>query len=361
MHLMLKKVKDFDRNPFQYGTMSMLESRVLTYQTRMEEVSRTLVTRIDGNKNILIRLLESITEEFTGDLVEYMGRLNRIGTDVSRTIGMTSSYSTGKLFDGITYPGCKEIYILGRNHRYMWTDIWYNWRNIPSVSVIDHPITEMTYFMPGATNTETVSNGGLSVFFVDVSLLYVQWNMFRGANNNPTMEQFITEIVYPNMMKSHMDIVMLNRVMLKLGLIEECTIKSNLPFKQIPLDQEIDRIVDIVIKNISGRRFPDVEMYLRAIPCIFGNNILESVVDPGLMPTTQSMWANLSSKVKRVSLLLEMGSHQDYAGLGDLIARLRRTIIRNESEKRLSTRLSREDSEYITNYFNNNITNAMPK
>lgn len=358
---MLKKGNVFDRSPFQYGTMAMLESRVLTYQAKMEEVSTTLVTRIDGNKNILIRLLQSINEEFTGDLVEYMGRLNRAGVDVSRTIGMTSSYGVGRLFDGTMYPGCKEIFIVGRDDRYMWTDIWYNWRNIPSVSVIDHPLTDMTYFMPGATNTYTTSNGGLCVFFVDISLLYVQWNMYRGSKDNPTMEHFITEIVYPNMMKSHMDIVMLNRLMLRLGLIEECTIKSNLPFAQIPVDQEIDRILDIVIKNISGRRFPKPELYLSAIPGIFEENILESIVDPGLIPTIQSMWANLTSKVKRVSFLMEMGSRQDYAGMGDMVAKLKRTVIRNEAEKRLSTGLSKDDSQYINDYFNKYITDKLPK
>lgn len=360
MHLMFKKGNTFDSSPFQYGTMSMLESRILTYQSQMESVSKILVTRIDGNKNILIRILQSITEEFNGDIMEFMNRVHKVGIDLSRTIGMTSNYGTGKLFKGSFYDGCDEIFIAGRNEQYMWSDLWYNWRDIAAVTVIDHPATEMTYFMPGATNPAKFSNPGLCVFFVDIALLYTQWNFYRSASRDPSMELFITEVVMPNMMKSHMDICMLNRLMMRFGLIESCSVNTNLPFKQISVNQEMDRILNIVERNLSGRRLSH-ELFLSAIPTVFEENVLQAIPDPSLMPTIQSMWANLASKMKRVAYILELGKRQDYVNMTDVVARLKRTVIRNESEKRLETGLDSYTKDVIGTLFNHYVTSRLPE
>ncbi len=351
MHLMFKKGNVFDRSPFQYGTMGLLESRVLTYQEQMESVSRTLVGRIEGNKNILMRILQSIDVDFGGDMVEFINKSHDKGMDLSRTIGMTSNYGTGKLFNGTFYHNCDEIFIAGRNEEFVWTDLWYNWRNVTPVVVLDHPITEMTYFMPGVTNEARIYGGHedrLAIFFVDIALLYVQWNLYRGSRKDPSMEHYITEIVYPNMMKSHMDIVMLNRVLYKLDIIDQCTVKSNLPFKQTPMDYEMDRIVNIVLKNYLGRRM-NVEQYIAAIPGIFKEDVLKSIHDPSLMPTIQSMWATLATKMKRVALGLHMVKTGQVTDEGYFLSRLNRTIIQNESQKRLDEFMQARFDRYVTN------------
>lgn len=360
MHLMLKKGSTWDTSPFQYGTMSMLESRILTYQAQMESVSKILVGRVDGSKNILMRILQSISEEFSGDIIEFMGRVHKVGIDLSRTIGMTSNYGTGRLHKGSLYDGCDEIFIAGRNEAYMWSDLWYNWRDVASVTVIDHPLTEMTYFMPGVTNAAKIDNPGLCVFHVDIALLYTQWQLYRSATKDPSMELFITEIVMTNMMRSHMDICMLNRLMLRQGIVEGCKVKSNLPFRQVSVNQEMDRILDLVERNLSGRRLAP-NQFLAAIPCVFEENVLQAITDPALMPTIQSMWANLASKMKRVGFMVEMGRRQDFAGMTDIVARLKRTIIRNESEKRFDTGLDNKTSDLIKERFTYYVTSRLPE
>lgn len=360
MHLLLKKGNTFDASPFKYGTMSMLESRVLTYQNQMESVSKILVGRVDGSKNILLRILQSISEEFTGDIVEFMGRVHKVGIDLSRTIGMTSNYGTGKLHYSNLYDGCDEIFIAGRNEDYMWSDLWYNWRDVAAVTVVDHPLTEMTYFMPGVTNAAKIDKPDLCVFFVDIALLYTQWHMYRSASKDPSMELFLTEIVMPNMMKSHMDICMLNRMMMHMGIVTESKVKSNLPFNQISVNQEMDRILSIVDKNLTGRRLRYTQ-FLSSIPCVFGGNVLESIPDPGLMPTIQSIWATLASKMKRMAYVLEMGKRQDFAGMTDVIARLKRTEIRNISEKRFETGLDMHSSNIVKELFDEYVTSRIPE
>lgn len=358
MHLMFKKSSEFSRSPFQYGTMSMLESRVLNYLTMMEEATRQPY-HMNGNRNILVRLLQSVTEEFTGDLVEFMGRSHRAGMGVSRTIGMTSNINTGRLHDGVLYSGCDEIFIAGRNEQWMWKDLWYDWRSVPSVVVLDHPVTDFTFFLPGIASQAKFSKPGLAIFMVDIGLLVTQWNLYRGSTKDASHTHFITSVVMPNMMRSHMDIVMLNRRMLHMGLVEECKVRTNLPFNQIPIDQEADRILEIVDRNLSGRRL-DPEVHLSAIPCVFDQNVLQSIVDPGLMPTVQCMWTILASKMKRVGYILESGYRQDWAGMTDEIARIRRTIIRNQSEHRWSRGLSRQTGSKIEHLFDYYVTSRLP-
>lgn len=360
MHLLFKKGNIFDKSPFQYGTMGLLISRVNEYQNRMESVSKTLVGHIEGNKNILIRLLQSINIPFDGNLLEFMSKSNDVGMDISRIIGMTSNYGIGKLFKGTFYQGCDEIFIAGRNEEYIWSDLWYNWRDVSPVVVLDHPITEMTYFMPGIVNEAKIESDGddrLTIFFVDVALLYVQWNLYRGSKKDTSMEHYITEIVYPNMMKSHMDIVMFNRVLYKLGIIEKCTVKSNLPFRQTPLDYEMDRIVDIVLKNYTGRRM-NVEQYISSIPGIFEEDVLKSISDPQLMPTIQCLWATLSIKMKRVALGLEMLKDGKVTDSGYFLSRLRRTVIQNESQKRFDVV---NGGDLIAERFDRYVTSRLPE
>lgn len=336
MHLLFKKGRRVDKSPFQYGMMAMLEARVLHYQHMYESTRKEATGRIEGNRSILTQILTNITEEFTGDLSDYMRRVDRVGTDLSRTLGLVSNYGEGKLFNSTLYPGCNEIFIQARNEDYMWSDLWYSWRTIPSVTVVDHPFTDLTYFEPGVTNPARVEGDGLAIFHVDIALLYIQWQFFMSSNPGVTVEFFLTSVVYPNMMKSHMDIVMFNRVMLRMGLIKECKVtKSNLMFNQQSLDQEMDRIVDTVLKNIDGRRLTYGQM-VSAVPSIFGEDYLSSTDDPGLMPTIQSMWVTLAMRFKRLAYILYLGRKQGWANMTTERAVILRSIIRIKSDKQLS-------------------------
>lgn len=359
MYSLFKKGHLFDRSPFQYGSMTLLESRVLHYQYTYERLSEVRTGRIEGNKSILNRILSSINVQFNGNLIEFMSQVHNKAMELSGTIGITSDVSRGRLHDGVFYPGCKEVIVLSRNTDYMWFDLWERWREVPAVQVVDHPVTDMTYFELGVMNEAKLSSTDVVTISVDVAILYTQWYLYKASKVDSTIEMFISEIVYPNMFKSHIDLCLFNRLLMRYGIIEECKVKSNLPFSQIPLDQEMDRILDQVENNFNGRRlFPN--QYLTSVPAIFGDNYLESISDPELTPMIQCLWANYTSKSKRAALVLEMGRRQDWAGFTTLVAKLKRTVIEVASEKVLTSGLPKQDSDLLLIRFNELVRDRLP-
>lgn len=359
MYSLFTKGNRFDRSPFQYGTMALLESRVLHYQYTYQRLAETRLGRTEGNKSILNRILSSINVQFNGNLIEFMSQVHRKGIELSGTIGVTTDVNVGRLHDSIFYPGCKEVIIASRNTNWMWFDLWDKWREIAAVTVVDHPVTDMTYFELGVMNEAKLSSSDIVTINVDIAVLYTQWYLYKASKSEPTIEMFLSEIVYPNMFKSHIDICLFNRLLMRYGIIEECTVRTNLPFAQISLDQELDRLLDIVVNNFEGRRL-FANQFLTSIPAIFEDNYLESIDDPELTPMIQSLWAIYNSKAKRAALVLEMGKRQEWATMTDLVAKLKRTMIEIETEKVFKSRLPRGDSDLLINRFNTLVKDRLP-
>lgn len=359
MYSLFTKGNRFDRSPFQYGTIAILESRVLHYQYTYHKLAEARLGRVEGNKSILARILSSINVQFNGNLIEFMSQVHQKGLELSGTIGVTTDVNVGRLHDSMFYPGCKEVIIASRNTRWMWFDLWERWRDIPSVTVIDHPVTDMTYFELGVMNEARLSSSDIVTINVDIATLYTQWYLYKASKSEPTIEMFLSEIIYPNMFKSHIDICLFNRLLMRFGIIEECSVKSNLPFSQIPLNQEMDRILNHVENNFSGRRL-FANQFLTSVPAIFEDNYLESIDDPELTPMVQSLWAIYNSKAKRAALVLEMGRRQEWATMTDLIAKLKRTMIEVETEKVFKSRLPKGDSDRLVDRFNTLVKDRLP-
>lgn len=361
MYSLFKKGNTFDRSPFQYGTMTLLESRILHYQYTYERLAEVRTGRIEGNKSILHRILSSINVQFNGNLIEYMSHVHRKAMELSGTIGITSDVSRGRLHDGVFYPGCKEIIVLNRNTEYMWFDLWERWREVPAVQVVDHPVTDMTYFELGVMNEARLSSSDVVTITVDAAVLYTQWYFYKASRSDPTMEMFISEIVYPNMFKSHIDLCLFNRLLMRYGIIDECSVlKSNLPFSQIPLDQELDRLLDHVENNFDGRRLL-AGQFLTSIPAIFGESYLDSIDDPDLTPVIQSLWSVYTAKSKRTALVLEMAKRQRLSGMLHLVAKLRRTLIEVKTERVFTSGLSKSDSDILVDRFDRLVKQSLPQ
>lgn len=357
MYTLFNPGKLSDKNVFHYTHAEYMRSRIYEYLGRYSTLRRDFAGRLKSN-HLFINILSSMNVEFDGSLIEFLGKCDRQGTALSRTLGLTSSYNTGKLFKGTLYAGCDEIIIQSRNSDHMWFDLWNRWRSVSAVKIISHPVTDLTVFEMGVMNEAAIETPGLVVYSIDIAVMYAQWCFYRSSMASPTMEGFITQIVIPNAIESHMNIVPFNRLLAGRGIVPFSTVKSNLPFNQQSVTTDLDRVLVTVEKNIEGRRLRP-NQYLSAIPSITGDNFFDDAYNPELMPTSQAMWAIIASKFKQTAFLLEIGEKIGGAGFTDFLVRVKRTVIEVEQQNLLGTGLSSDASALVKRLFKSNVTDRL--
>ncbi len=358
MHSLFNGVNLNDKALFKYSNMYFMENRVFDYYNRYKDDRKINTGRVESS-HVLISLLSAMNVSFNGNLHEFISKSAEKALQLSRTVGLTTNYNTGKLFEGTLYPGCKEIIIQERDSELLWIDLWTNWRNVSPIKIICHPVTDLTVFELGVMNEAVLSDTDIVVYTVDMAVMNLQWQFYKAGVNNPTMESFLTEIVFPNAFQSHLDIVPFNRVMARRGLRPFCKVKTNLNFNQQAITQELDRILTTVEKNISGRRLQP-NQYLSAIPTIFGDNYLLEIKLPGLMPTSQVLWALVVMRMERVNFLLDIGKTVEWAAFDGMLARLERSMAEYLSSNIFGVGLSGTERKDMLERLRVNVVEKLP-
>lgn len=358
MHSLFNVSSISDKSLFKYSNTYFMERRIFEYYNKYVTDRKIHPGRVKSN-HLFITLLWSMDGVFEGDLQTFLSKSSDKAMQLSRTLGLTTAYNPGKIFKDTLYSGCDEIIIQARDNNLIWLDLWSNWRNVSSVKVISHPVTDLTVFELGVMNDATISNPDLAIFTVDLAVMHLQWEFYKASTDSATYESFLAEVVFPNAFKSHLDIVPFNRLMARRGLRPYSSVESNLPFNQQSITQELDRILTIVENNITGRRlYPN--QYLSAIPTIFGENYLTEVKLPDVMPTSQVLWALLMMRVERLQLLLDIGKVVEWARFDELLARLKRSMIEYSSSNVFGSGLNKSDSSLVSKRLRDKVLDLLP-
>lgn len=351
MHTSFNRVNGFDDSPFQYARMTYLQDRVAENLKKYTDLRKGISGRINSS-HLLMKLLSALTTEFRGDLLTY---IERVTTDCERicgTLGITSSYSRGRIHtEGHFYDGCPEIITFVRSERWMWMDLWRDWRSLSAIEVLEHPITDLTIFEPGVMNAIKIPTPDVAVVNIDIPLLACQWRLWKASNPYETNEHFITSVLLPGMMKSHLDLVMFNKMVVKCGLREDCNIRSNLLFGQTSVNSHADDIIDDAYSKIAAKRM-SANQILSSIPVLYYYNALDAGEFPNTTPTHQILWAILTQKETRAALVLAFGELAGQDRMVATIAKLKRTSLLAGEDKYFSTGQSTGSAQYLEARFN---------
>lgn len=360
MHTSFNRVNGFDDSPFQYARMSYLKGRVDENLTKYVELRQNVAGRLNSN-HLLMKLLYAIsTVPFNGDLLTYIDRVTSDCERICGGLGITSSYSRGRIHkEGHFYAGCQEIITFVRSEKWNWMSLWNNWRTVPAIEVYEHPITALTIFEPAVMNAAVLDTPGLAVVNIDIPLLACQWRMWKASNPFDNNEMFITSVLLPGMMRSHLDQVMFNKVLLKRGLIEECRVRSNLVFAQTPVGQHADEIIKDALSKILGRKM-SANQILSSIPTIYYGNALDSGSFPSTTPTIQILWAIDTQKESRAGLVLDIGKEVGYDRLVDIVTKLRRTVIRAQQDQYFSAGQTADNAQFLEGRFKYWVVDNLP-
>jgi hypothetical protein len=285
-----------------------------TYQREIDKVIDYFHSRIYTVKSnhLLCRLLTTGSVSFNYDLPRYMEAAYTRSPFVARHFQMTSDISYGKIHEGIFYgPDHSEI-ILSVEDDFDYIEGSKNWKNLQPVKVLKHNGSDIGMTLPKGNKAST--SEGLIVISVNIPMLLLQYRGFilqekakilNGAVSQLSDAHFVHMYVLPGMLKSHFDIVLMNRLKnLYYGApMTEMLIK--LPFSIVDYRDKIDRCLEEIVIRLKNRNI-DYQYALKTIPTVEAEDMQEALLMPDLAPTRQVWWAMLLARLSDMKFLIDI-------------------------------------------------------
>lgn len=297
------------------------------------------------SNHLLCRLLTTASVPFYYDLDRYTQAAYARSPYIAKYFNFTSDINYGKFFDGVFYgEGCSEL-ILSYEEYFNPYEAIQNWKNLSPVTVIEHPVSDLALNLPDGKDNSTAK--GLVVVSINVPMLLVQYRGFvtqqlgRVQSGNPSLldiAHFVHMYVLPGMMKSHIEIVILNRMKnLYYGAPMSDALDKH-AFAVVNYSDKIDRVLEDIIDHVSDRQIL-YNSLLKNIPCIWHRDMQEFLLMPDIAPTRQAWWALILSRLSTVKFLFDIGGEEARRVNSSLLNRMRIDAKRLDRESILASQL----------------------
>ena len=262
----------------------------------------------------LLRYLIGLAVPKALPLDRYYSNVDSICMEFSISHGFTSSLSAGRIHQGNFYgPNIPEI-ILATNESFDPEYVTQNWEDVTSVKVLLHPKTDLNIqYLVGKDYSDEY---GLCVIHVNVAMLAVQYRAFVYAQARKTdpvtresINRFLGGYVIPNMMPSHLDWAIFNR------LIHQ---HYDQPFGHpriqhaVALADYARHVDDVNAKTLKNMRQTPARFdnLLNAVPLVTNDHLSNLLLMPDVMPTRQVSWALIATRLRALGFLIDIaGSH----------------------------------------------------
>jgi hypothetical protein len=296
-------------------------------------LQRNLNTVIDYYRNnptavnsshFIVKLLQSITIPQSQNIERYYDNVDSMSLNLSMALKMTSSIYHGRIFDGVFYgPGSIEI-LIANNEDFDAEEADINWEELRPIQVLRHPKTNLGLKLPDGTadNEET----GIAVISINIPMLAVQYRAFRYREINRRSDdqvmveneaydtyseksamEFVRMYVIPNMMNSHLDMVLFNRILnMQRGLPVNNIVRYH-PFYLTDFSEKLNGIQEAILINIQTvkRSFADI---LKSVGLVTCENAFDFMKVPDTAPTRQITWALAISRLNALSFIFNVFS-----------------------------------------------------
>lgn len=330
-----------------------------TQMTRYREY-RYQTPGIIRTDHLLLKVLNMIGVEFDGDLMTYQSRVAAQVNRISGSMGFSNSAHHGRVFDkGVFYGDDIDEIIITANETYTPRELWNNWENMSSVRALAHPIHGTTVFeLDGSLKVPAAMKQGinLAVLELDIPLLACQFQLWKMANRTQAQRadaipdgNFISQVVLPNLLVSHLDIAVLNTMADIVGIGGTFEVKSNLPFYLTDNSSRFEGGLEDILKRYTVQTTTFSDM-LSNIPCFGAETLMQAIKMPELAFTNQVIWALTAARLPLVAFLLKLNAINNNAKNDQTINRFRRSLIEAESGKYLKNQIPGPVAEYFAEY-----------
>ena len=308
-----------DSNLPTYTTINIGQVNLLkrTYQREVYRVIDYFASRVSSveNSHILNRLIVTGCPSNVVDLQRFVYNIKIRANYLADNFQFTSASNYGKIHDGHFYGGAKEI-ILHDSSDFDESEVYENWRDVSAVKVHTHPFTDYK-LVPPMGQLYSNRKGVLVTLSINIAKLMVQYKAFMDSRialpdderMNLGSMHFIRMHVLPNILKSHVDLVLYNRLKDNFYILNNCESINKLPFPVINYANIADDITVEIINKFKDKSYNYVQ-FLQSVPAIFSDNILDVLQMPDEAKTKQVWWALFLSRLEDMFLLIHLMGDQ---------------------------------------------------
>lgn len=263
--------------------------------------------------HLLLRLLQSLNIPLSLPLDRYMANVSNIALNLSMALKLTSAIYRGQFFEGVFYGGHQEL-IIASDATF---DIDYaqrHWEQLSPVTVLRHNVSELMLRLPDGS-TE-MAREGISVVVVNIPMLALQyraWTLREESNaaisglGERPLTAFIHGYVLPNMLPTHLDQVLFNRLwLMEQGKTPEAWNTRAQPFYQTDYSARLDSFQDQLLVQLKRAQLMNFSEMMRSIPMVHRATLLDALHLPDMPATFQLMWALSIARLPALQFLFEM-------------------------------------------------------
>ncbi|MCY1287237.1 hypothetical protein D9M68_20020 [compost metagenome] len=346
-----------------YG-LDYVKRELMSNQVERYRQYRALNPAFLKNDHILNRIMGMVDIPFDGDLPDYYLRVSGIVNRLAGQMGMVTSAHHGRTRGKSQFygDGVTEIIIAVSNDDVTPADIWFNWRSMSPIRVLSHPIMGCGIIELDGTNSfKGLKPGATAVIEIDIPLLACQYHLWRMAVSNMApegsavpMAHFMTQVIIPNMLGSHLDVAVLNTVHYLIGSDDYVKVDSDMPFFTTDYYPKLEA----GLKELVGRFSRETYVYkeiLTNIPVFEKTNLLQVVKMPDIAFTNQAIWALIIARLPVIAMLLKFDELSRNQKNDSDKNRIRRSLLETESGKYLINQVPSDVSVWARAFIDKNI------
>ena len=291
------------------GLLRNLQTAKTYYKNRVMSVR---------SNHFLVTLINSINVPQSLEVSRYYDNVDAKALKLSMALRMTSAIYRGATFKGVFYgPACTEI-ITATDEPFDPYEVDRNWRDVTAVRVIKHPYSDMNMHLPNGKVQSAES--GPAVIVVNVPMLAVQfraWSNYQISLNSSEVDSdnagyasvatFVHMFVLPNMLDSHLDHCIVNRLINRLVGAPFGETKRSHPFVMFDYTQKIDDIHEDMVADISKRKM-EYKAILKTIPVASAEDAEVLMRLPENAPTRAIFWTELLARIDVVDFLITLSN-----------------------------------------------------
>lgn len=262
------------------------------------------------SSHFLVRLLQSITVPQSQNLERYYDNVDAISLNMSMALKMTSSIFQGQLWHGVFYGRGNREVLIANSESFDIFEAHRNWENLCPVKVLQHSKSDLGLNIPDGTNTG--SESGLAVISINIPMLAIQYRAFRfnemnvaGDDSQRSVMQFVRMYVLPNMLFSHLDHAIFNRLanLQKGAPLGES--KKQHSFYLTDYSVRLQQVHALMLAHLN-KTSNNFTTILRTIPAVTKNNMEELLLLPDLAPTRQVTWGLVLARLPSTAFLFSV-------------------------------------------------------
>lgn len=346
-----------------YG-LDYVKRELMNTQVERYRQYRALNPAYLKNDHILQRIIGMIDIPFDGDLPDYYLRVGSIVNRLAGQMGMVTSAHHGRVRNKSHFygAGVNEIVIAATDNDTTPAQIWFNWRNMSPIRVLAHPIMGCGVIeLNGANNFKGLKPGTTAVIEINIPLLACQYQLWRMAVSTMAPEgtalpiaHFLTQVIIPNMLVSHLDVAVMNTVHALTGSDDYIKVDSDMPFTTPDFYPKLEAGLKELVARFSRETYVYKEI-LANIPVFGKDNLLQVIAMPDIAFTNQAVWALMITRLPVIAMLLKFDELSRNQKNDADKNRIRRSLMEAESGKYLSNQMPADVAKYVAEYIDKNI------